>query len=92
MRGEEVILFVILMAGMTWLLTPLVRALAERIRPRAQVLSDPGVDVLRDELLAELHNVRREVAELGDRVDFAERLLAKQREGDRLAPPQLPPR
>lgn len=90
MRGEEVFLFVILMAGMTWLLTPLVRALAERIRPRPQVLSDPGVDVVRDELLMELNNVRREVAELGDRLDFAERLLAKQREGDRLAPPQLP--
>jgi len=32
--------------------------------------------------------VRREVAELAERMDFAERLLAKQRDGERLAPPR----
>lgn len=70
-----------------WLLTPIVRALAERIRPRAPAV-DADAAEFRDEVLAELQQVRREVAELGERVDFAERLLAKQHEPDRLAPPR----
>src|SRR6266480_1510981 len=36
----------------------------------------------------ELEAVRREVAELAERLDFAERLLARQREGERLVPPK----
>ena len=61
MQGEEVFLSLIAMVGFALLAFPLVRALAERIRPRA------------------------DVAELGERVDFTERLLAKQREPRRLA-------
>lgn len=38
--------------------------------------------------LEELAQVRHEVAELAERLDFAERLLAKQRESERLAPPR----
>jgi len=34
-----------------------------------------------------LDDLQRRVAELEERVDFAERLLAKQREGERLAKP-----
>ena len=36
--------------------------------------------------LAELDEMKRRVAELEERVDFAERLLARQREGERLQP------
>jgi Tfp pilus assembly protein PilO len=36
--------------------------------------------------LAELDEVKRRLGELEERVDFAERLLAKQREADRLGP------
>jgi len=42
--------------------------------------SDAGVDELRQSLEAMQHRV----AELEERVDFAERLLAKHRESDRL--------
>jgi hypothetical protein len=35
-----------------------------------------------------LDEMQRRVAELEERLDFAERLLARQREGERLAPPQ----
>jgi hypothetical protein len=35
----------------------------------------------------ELHGVRQELSELAERLDFAERMLAKQREGERLGPP-----
>lgn len=36
----------------------------------------------------ELDGVRQELSDLAERLDFAERMLAKQREGERLAPPQ----
>ena len=39
-------------------------------------------------LRAELDGVRQELSELAERLDFAERLLAKQREAERLAPPK----
>src|SRR2546426_58502 len=47
-----------------------------------------GLAELREELLGELQQVRREVGELAERVDFTERLLAQQRDGERLAPPR----
>ncbi|HUC41188.1 MAG TPA: hypothetical protein VMR92_10160 [Gemmatimonadales bacterium] len=80
MPQEMVVLFLSLfsMAGATVLLFPVMRALAERIRPR---LSDAGlrdeVQVLREELLAEIQQAHREIGDLGERVDFTERLLAK---------------
>ena len=37
--------------------------------------------------VAEIDELKRRVAELEERVDFAERLLARQREGERLPPP-----
>jgi len=64
--------------GSTVLLFPLVRALAERIRSKNV---DSGVreelQVLREDLLAEIQQARHEIGDLGERVDFAERLLAK---------------
>jgi F0F1-type ATP synthase membrane subunit b/b' len=80
MPREMVILFLSLvsMAGATVLLYPLVRALAERIRPR---LTDANMreelQVLREDVMAELQQARREIGELGERIDFTERLLAK---------------
>jgi hypothetical protein len=38
-------------------------------------------------LTAVLDDVQRRLGELEERADFAERLLAKQRDGERLAPP-----
>ena len=83
MNAAEVFLSVLAMAGVFGLLFPLVRAAGERLRPRPPAL-DGGADAFRDELLQELQQVRREVAELGERVDFTERLLAKQRVAGRL--------
>ncbi|PYO65842.1 MAG: hypothetical protein DMD69_16085 [Gemmatimonadetes bacterium] len=45
------------------------------------------VEALRSRL-GELEDVQRRLGELEERVDFAERLLTKQRDGERLAPPQ----
>jgi len=78
MPEEVVFLSVLSIVGATVLLFPLVRALAERIRPRAV---DAGVreelQVLREGLLAEIQQARREIGDLGERIDFTERLLAK---------------
>jgi len=70
-----------------WLLNPIVKALAERLRGGRA--TDAELQGLRDDLAGELQQVRREVAELGERIDFAERLLA-QRGGTEALPPQRP--
>lgn len=77
----EVIRFLLSLLGIvgaTVLLFPLARALAERIRPR---LTDGNVkeelQMLREDLLAEIQQARREIGDLGERLDFTERLLAK---------------
>lgn len=50
--------------------------------------ADPsGGGARQEEVLAALEELRRDVAELSERMDFAERLLAKQRDVDRLARP-----
>ncbi len=71
-------LFTLTIIGSTVLLFPLVRALAERIRSKNV---DAGVreelQVLREDLLGEIQQARREIGELGERVDFTERLLGK---------------
>ncbi len=71
-------LFTLTIIGSTVLLFPLVRALAERIRTKNV---DAGLreelQVLREDLLGEIQQARREIGELGERVDFTERLLAK---------------
>ncbi len=55
-------------------LSPVGKALAERIRHHgAQPAPDP-------ELLAEVDALRADVAELHERMDFAERLLAQRQE------------
>jgi Tfp pilus assembly protein PilO len=65
-------------AGAVIILFPFMRALAERIRPRAldSTVRDE-LQALREDLLAELQQTRHEISELSERVDFTERLLAK---------------
>ena len=81
MPEEKVFLAVLGIVGSVLLLFPLVRALAERIRPRAV---DAGVreelQLLREDLVAEIQQARREIGDLGERIEFTERLLAKKTE------------
>lgn len=85
MSEAEFFLTVFAFVGVTVLAWPLVRALAERIRPRVDAGIRDELQGLRDDVLTELREMRRDVAELGERVDFAERLLAKQGEANRLS-------
>jgi hypothetical protein len=51
-------------------ISPVGRALADRLRGKVEPAHDP-------ELLSEVDALRQEVAELHERVDFAERILMK---------------
>ncbi|HEX4602345.1 MAG TPA: hypothetical protein VH116_13195 [Gemmatimonadales bacterium] len=54
---------------------------------KAQGQPGVGAGAGQEELATAVEALRHEVAELAERVDFTERLLAKSREGERLAPP-----
>jgi hypothetical protein len=92
---EGVLAIVFLFGGGTLIavaFSPIGRAVADRIGGKS---SAAGGGELRAELAdhkeavgQDLEAVRREVAELAERLDFAERLLAKGREGQRIGPGQ----
>lgn len=88
MQAPEFFLILTVLAGGTWLLRPVVLAIAERLRGARHADADTQrqIEVLREDLLAELQVARREMAELGERLDFAERLLAQNRAAQGLPP------
>jgi len=67
-------------------LSPLGRALAERLRHGPVPPGGTGED--QAELVESVAELRREVAELAERVDFTERLLGQQKAGEPLAKPR----
>ena len=76
MDMEGILAIILIFGGGTLFLlsiSPVGRALAERIRGNAAPAQDP-------ELLAEVDALRQEVAELHERVDFAERVLMNSQE------------
>lgn len=83
MQLDKLIIIFFVFGGGFLLVRPLVQALAERLRHR----DAPAVPGAGEEVLEELHAVRQEMAELAERLDFAERLLAKQRDVARLGVP-----
>ena len=64
-------------------LSPLGKAMADRLRHGP---TPPGGSGDAEQVREAVEELRREVAELAERVDFTERLLAKQREAVRLPP------
>jgi Tfp pilus assembly protein PilO len=90
---EDILAIVIIGGGGALFLlgfSPIGRAFADRIRGK-HALHD--VEEVRAQLAearemhsAELEQVRQEVAELAERLDFAERMLAQQRESPRVGP------
>ena len=79
MNGPEAVAAFMFFGGTFWVLRPVAAAVAKRI---AGEHKRPGMEPdERDEILAELQQVRQELSELAERMDFAERMLAKPREG-----------
>lgn len=88
MTNQEAVVAVFFFGGAALVLRPLAGAVARRIAGETRRGPTPDeLAALRAELGDGLDQVRHEVAELAERVDFTERLLAKQRDGERLAPP-----
>ncbi len=93
MEGVLAVVF-IFGGGSAFLLaiSPVGRAIADRIRYGASS-SDEAVRRLQETqqvILEELDSMRQALAELEERMDFAERLLTRQREVGRLVPGEAP--
>lgn len=77
---EDILAITFIFGGGTLFLlsvSPVGRAIADRIRAKGAVAAPPD-----PALLAEVEQLRAEVAELHERMDFAERLLARPREAE----------
>ena len=77
---EDILAIILLFGGGTLAAvaySPIGRAWADRIRGR--VAADPAAEAGRAELAEAVEALRREVAELAERVDFTERLLSRGR-------------
>jgi len=80
-----VIIFLALVSAVTLVLWPLARALARRLE--AKPSADPALHRELEQMhqrLGEVDALQGRVADLEERLDFAERLLAQSREPDRL--------
>jgi hypothetical protein len=76
--GQDVVIAVALVFGMVKVFRgPIGAALAERIRGGAPPVADST-------LAAEVDHLRGRLAEVEERLDFAERFLAQAREADQL--------
>jgi Tfp pilus assembly protein PilN len=80
-----VVIVILGIAGVVAILWPLARALARRIERGAH--ADPALQEDIDQLRARLNDVdalQARIAELEERVDFTERLLAQKRQPEQL--------
>ncbi|HXH62726.1 MAG TPA: hypothetical protein VNG95_01015 [Gemmatimonadales bacterium] len=90
---EDILAIIFIFGGGALILlafSPVGRALADRIRGRLPGATggDASVEIaeLRDELTAEIETMRHEMGEFAERLDFTERMLAKQKDAERLGP------
>jgi hypothetical protein len=74
---QEAVALIALSVGAVKIFRPLVTAIADRIRGGHPPGDDPA-------LAAEMDHLRDRLAEVEERLDFAERLLAQARETDKL--------
>jgi hypothetical protein len=79
MDPRAFLVFVVVFGGVMVVLRPLAGALADRIRHRPELPADGS-----QELVDEVRAMRQELAELAERVDFTERLLARRSEPARI--------
>lgn len=76
-EGVKFLFLFLLLGGAVWVLRPIGKAIARKLEGQA------GADVrafeqTREEMLGEMDGLRQEVAQLSERLDFTERMLAKQ--------------
>jgi aldehyde:ferredoxin oxidoreductase len=89
MEGVLALMIPIVAVGgfFAWMLalSPVGKAFAEKLRGHKAGRGDAEGQ---EELLESVEQLRREVAELAERVDFTERLLGQQRGSERLGSPR----
>ena len=89
MEGVIALMIPIVAVGgfFAWMLalSPVGKAFAEKLRGHKASRGDAEGQ---EALLESVEQLRREVAELAERVDFTERLLGQQRGSERLGPPR----
>jgi hypothetical protein len=91
---EDILAITLIFGGGTLFLlsvSPIGRAIADRIRARAAGVDDDRADRLEEVqvgMAEELDSVRQELAEVQERLDFTERLLARQRQLGELPRPE----
>jgi len=83
-RALAASVFILAMASIYVLRGPLGKALADRLAGRTGVAASAEAERLR----VEMEQLRQRLGEVEERLDFTERLLAKQRDADRIAPPR----
>lgn len=83
MTPQETFMAAAVLGGGLWVLRPIANALARRISGEAAPRPMPGPD---ESTQAELQQLHADIADLAERLDFAERLLAKQRDAQRIGP------
>jgi len=82
MSGPEAEAVFMMIGGAVYVVRPLAAAIAKRIAGEHRRPEPDHAET--EDLRAELQQVRHELADLAERMDFAERLLAQQREAGRL--------
>ena len=87
MDPQELLVILLVFGGGAYLFLPIVRALAKRIAGEVPRRDRDDLD-RHEAVVAELRDLRDEVTALAERLDFTERLLAQQRDAERLAPPR----
>jgi hypothetical protein len=85
---EDILAIIFIFGGATAVMlafSPVGKALAERIRGRTHAVSGPDPDTL-----ADIDQLRQELTDVQERLDFAERLMTRQREAGQLGGPEGP--
>ena len=86
--GEAMAAIIVLGGGIWFVARPIAAAIARRIAGEVRRSAEELTPAVINELQEEMANLRHEVAELAERVDFTERLLARQQESPRLERPR----
>jgi hypothetical protein len=84
-EGIKFLFLFLMLGGAVWVLRPIGKAIARKLEGQAGA-DAKALEQMRDELLGEVDGLRQDVAQLSERLDFTERMLAKQTEQPRVGP------
>ena len=85
-EGIKFLFLFLMLGGAVWVLRPIGKAIARKLEGQAGA-DARALEQTRDELLGEVDGLRQDVAQLSERLDFTERMLAKQQ----AEPPRVGP-